>query len=66
MAIQLVERIFESRLNRNGFTVIELVEDNRVIIKQRTPDELELLNERVPNNKRWLVRIEVNIDEYDV
>ena len=42
---------------------VELKESSKVIIKA---GDSELLNDKVPKGKRWVISVSVYIEEYDV
>ena len=47
-----------------GSETLELVAHQRLRIQTNGPDG-EVLDVRVPNGKRWVVGVNVRVDEYD-
>lgn len=62
MAIIITTSEIPSQIIKAGATEFELDETGRLIIKTNMD---ELLDAKVPNNKRWEVQISVYIKEYD-
>lgn len=62
MAIELINKEYPIRRHLEGSDSFFLDDSSRVKI---TAGETTILNEKVPNGKRWQVYVDIKIDESD-